>query len=236
MKKAGKFLALSFLGLFLISLISTGVFAATADEIATTTQSTVTGAGKIISAIFTPLFGEKEMMTRIFLSLLLFMLVYAIISQFFSSNSWLQYGISIAVTLLAMVALPAGLLEAIRTQYGAMGAAILTIIPWLVILWFSLKVNNLMFGRLVWVFYIIYYAVLMGYNAYTSTNDGGTSFHILGIVLGIIALIVLKPIRNWIFKGELEAKEEKALKGIKFREKTREVLNEEGESILGVKK
>ena len=201
------------MGLFMISMM-TGVLGADySGEAAEVAESAVTWVSGILGTLLTPLFAEKEMLTRVFFALLLGMIIYSIISVMFKdSGRGIKWGITGAITALALMGLPSEFLEVVRTQYGAMGAAILTVIPFIIIMAFSLRVGNRVIARITWLLYAMYYFAMF---AYVATIKGGfftTESMPYGIAffVGIIIFFGIGQIRNLLFKGELEGLVEKA--------------------------
>jgi hypothetical protein len=197
-----RFLTLGILGIFLVSLMG-GVLAEVSAEEAS--ERVVGVIGGFLTPLLGPLFGEKEMATRTFFAMLLGMIIYSIISIMFNKSSrWITWGITGAITSLALLGLPSGFLEVIRIQYGAMGATILTIIPFFIIMAFTLQINNLLAAKVTWIFYAMYYLAMYSYevvvsDSFSSGLPYGTAFFV-----GIAIFFGIGEIRNLIFKGQIE--------------------------------
>jgi hypothetical protein len=89
----------------------------------------------------------------------------------------------------------------------------LTLIPFIILLYFSISVSDSLFiARVVWVWYILYYFSLFIYKivSLSATNAAKAEYipYGIGIIGGIIVFFVLPFIRKLVFKGELEAREE----------------------------
>lgn len=164
-----------------------------------------------------PLFSP-DMISKLLLGALLWMIVYAVVVQLFNAKErtgrWFASAIALIITLLAFIALPPGFVGAIVIQYGIMGATILSLIPFLIILYFSLSVTESLFvARVVWIFYIVYYLAIFGYKL--STLYVGQAKWIdyipygAAVVAGLIVFFALPVIRKLVFHGELEALGEK---------------------------
>jgi len=112
-----------------------------------------------------------------------------------------------------------------------MGAAILTAVPFIILLYFSFAVtDNLAVAKAIWVFYIVYYFSLFVYKVGLSTNEIFTVENIpyLGaIIAGIIIFFGIKQFREWTFLGKLDSEKEKALNKMKVRQAGREMQDEE---------
>ncbi|MEA3248714.1 MAG: hypothetical protein U9Q73_03355 [Nanoarchaeota archaeon] len=221
-----KFLIFGVLGLFLISMIAGIVsaedFSAEAGEFA---ESAVTGIGGFFGTLFEPLFGETEILSRVFFAILLGMIIYSIISVLFKdSGPWIHWGITGAITSLALLGLPLNFLEVVRTQYGAMGAAILTIIPFMIILVFSLKLENKLFARVIWLFYTGYYLSMylygIGKNGWFTTESIP---YMIAFIVGLFLFFGIGAIRNLLFKGEIEGLLEKGMGKVEKRRVARTI-------------
>jgi signal transduction histidine kinase len=137
------------------------------------------------------------------------MILYSIIKIVFKGAgkilTWIITGI---ITALALIALPSNFLEAIRIQYGAMGAAILSVIPFIIMLVFSLKVGSRMTARIVWIFFVIYYFALYLdkiLRAKTSFFAVENIPYLFCILAGIIIFFFIGGIRNLLFKEKMKA-------------------------------
>ena len=148
------------------------------------------------------------------------MIIYSIVSTMFrTSGRTVTWGITGAITSLALLGLPKGFLEAVRTQYGAMGATILTVIPFMIIAVFSIKVKNILIARVTWIFYAMYYFAMYTYRIY---EYGGwfTSEslpYMAAFVVGIVLFFGVGVIRNLMFIGEVEGLMESGMKKVQKR-------------------
>jgi hypothetical protein len=80
--------------------------------------------------------------------------------------------------------------------------------------------RSILIARIIWIFYVIYYIAIFFYKAIEVgwTNIGSSFPYVAAIIAGIIIFFGLSTMRNFLFKGQLEEKEERAIKDIKFRE------------------
>jgi len=213
MKNIKRFLTFGVLILFIISIVGV-VLAGSHGNAGQLGVDAVEGAravGSGLNAFFSTLFngmffGDKEMLSRVFFAILLAMIVYSVIGSFFKKNKLLLWIATGSITALSLIAIPSNFLEAIRLSYGAMGAAILATIPFLIILLFSIKVKKVLIARIVWIFYAFYFLVLYLMSAIETgawTNSDGT-IYLISFLLGIIIFFGIPAIRNLMFKGEIE--------------------------------
>ncbi|MCK4650295.1 hypothetical protein KAT36_03615 [Candidatus Pacearchaeota archaeon] len=228
-----RFLILGMLGMFLISMMG-GVLADGEDyseEAFETGREAISFAGGFFNALFTQFFGEGEQLTRFFFALLLGMIIYSVINTLFKDSSgtvrWIITG---SVTALALLGLPAGFLEAIRTQYSAMGATILTIIPFIIVLVFSLKSESVLIARVTWIFYAFYYLAMYFYIILTADAGWLTTANIpylAGFFAGAFIFFVVGRIRGLIFMGKLEGLEERGMSKVKKRKLLQRIQDED---------
>ena len=202
-KEMQRILILSFLSMLILSFFSTLVFAQSpAEQAAETTKGILTGAGEFLS----PLFSNNQLLTRVFFAALIFMIIYSVVAMIFSKNKFLVFAVSIIVTIISMLALPDTFLETIRTSYGAMGAALLSLIPFLIILVFTVKIPSLIAARILWIFFCIYYFALLIYGYTKGEIDLPRTYAYIGaIIAGGIVFFGIGAIRRAIFQGEMGA-------------------------------
>ena len=227
-----RFLSFGVLGLFLISMIGVVLGADLTNEGREVGEGLATLVGGFFEPLLSPLFGDTELLSRTFFAVLLGMIIYSIISTMFKeSKNWIKWGITGAITSLALLGLPSGFLEAIRIQYGAMGAAILTVIPFIIILVFSLKSKSVLIARVTWIFYAVYYFVLYAYSLATNESTGlftSTNMpYLVAFFAGIFIFIGMPTIRDLIFKGELAGLEERGMGKVKRRKLLQQVQDED---------
>ncbi len=214
-----KFLILGVLGLFLISFMGSFVVAEDAEEVGQIIGETAGEFGKGVRGFFEGLFGDTLLgngaLGKIFMALLIGMFVYAALSTFFdkATQGWILNTATVAATGLAILGLPENFLESILTGYGAMGAAILMIIPFFIIFWFTVKVKSVLMARGIWLFYTTYYFGFYIQELIQAYASGGSSQMLwpsfIALVLGGIMFFFILGVRGFIFKGEMEEVVEK---------------------------
>ncbi len=199
-----------FTGLFLMfifpKLVSAKDLTPEATNVAQTIMTSISG---FFGTLLGPLFGQKEMLSRVFFAILLGMIIFSVISMMFSKSSKkLQWSITGLVTAIALLGIPSGFLESIRTSYGAMGAAILTIIPLFIILVFSLKTESLIIARATWMMYSVYYLAMYLFKFSSNYESGWVTStnipYLAGFIIGLGIFFLIPEIRNMIFKGKME--------------------------------
>jgi hypothetical protein len=232
MKKGTKVLLLTFSSLVIISILIGYVNAApTAQEAGNSAKQFFVSLGDF----FNGLFGQSIPLQKLFLTIILVMVIYSIIEQIFPSNQFVVWSISIVVSILSMMLLSNELINAITIQYGAMGAAILTVIPLIIMLFFTITVKSKLIAKVAWLFYVIYYFFLY-IAAWINEGtfwSGGAPYYAGAIIVGLIMFFGAGYFRSLLFEGKLESAEETAIRDIKFRKIGRDVEREEAESRLG---
>jgi hypothetical protein len=230
-KSMKKFLIFSILGLFIISMMG-GVLAETlTDRIIIIIQTAIEPATNVVGAS-----GENNFITQALFGVLLAMIVYTVLQPFLENKyiTWVATG---AVTILAIIAFPEGIIEAIRTQYGIMGATILSIIPFAVIFMFTVRLDSALLAKIVWIVYTMYYFVISIGSVFAADLDKPFTIlpHIGAILAGAAMVFFLGWIRKWfedqgfredydVAKRELDAR--MALKKLQQAEAT-ETLHQE---------
>lgn len=223
------------IGVFMISMMG-GVLGAdpTAEDIGTAAGEGAIGIVTLIKAFLAVLFddaafGEKEMLSRFFFAVLLAMFVYSTLRVFMDDTHalivWIATG---AVTALAIIAIPTDFLEAIRTQYGIMGATILSAIPFAIVTFFTIKSKNYLVSHATWIFYTIYYFALFGQKVYEKLGTGNFwssavfSPDVLPYFIAVLAGIFMVVFGaawtwKWWHSGILDAQMEEAAMATKKR-------------------
>jgi len=168
-----------------------------------------------LASFFAPLFGNQEIFTKVLFAILIYMILYSVVDVFFKGRKVTTVVISAIITILSVFFLPPSFITAIRDQYGIMGAAILSVIPFAIMLVFTVRVGSLLVGRVLWIFWAMYYLALYLYRIFT-LKTGFFSAEVIpylgALIVGIIIIFVLPAIRNAIFHGEMKAIEEEGNK------------------------
>lgn len=157
--------------------------------------------------------------SRILLGILLWMVLFSV---FRSMNIFDQSGrtalwagfAALIVTILSFMYLPSQLLSAIGVEYGALGATVLTVIPFAIAIYFTVWVSpNLAIARAIWVVFFFYYIVILLNQPAISTGfdltAGNTWFFIVACAASLILFIFMGPIRAIWWQQHLESVEER---------------------------
>jgi len=159
------------LGMFLISMMG---FVFAAEDYSDEAVAAAHTFKETLVQILGPLFGDQEMLSRVFMAMLLGLIIFSIVTTMFKDSGRVtKWGITLAITSLALLGIPAEFLQVIRMQYGAMGATVLTLIPFIILLAFSLKSESVLIARVTWIFYAFYYLAMYLYKI----SSLGLAFH-----------------------------------------------------------
>ncbi|MFH1710862.1 MAG: hypothetical protein ABH840_00960 [Nanoarchaeota archaeon] len=216
------------LGLFSIFLISFAI----------SVVSAATNAEVVASSIATWLETVKlnpASLSSILLGVLLWIILYSIVKQIFGFEggrlAWLAPGaVSLIIVIITFLYLPSNFIEAIALQYGAMGATILTIIPFVIMIYFTAVVSNkLIVARAIWIFYTVYYFTMFLYKVASSTEviSADNIPYFGAMIVGTAMIFIVGYMREKVFTAELDSKEEAAMKAVKVRGTLRKVQNKE---------
>ncbi len=218
-----KILVLTFFSILLISLVIGAISAAdpvSKEEVTQTTKTITQNIAAVVSGIFqgigdvlSPLYGDKAWFTQILFGILLWMILYSITETMFGSK-YLTSIISLVIVFLVFIALPQDFLQSILISYGAMGAAILSVIPFMIILVFTVRVQSALVARILWIFFITYYAGILVYSWVTSGDfiSSTSIVYLFALIAGILIFSFIGTIRKAIFKGEMSALKEQGNK------------------------
>ncbi|MCK5321478.1 hypothetical protein KAJ38_02775 [Candidatus Pacearchaeota archaeon] len=232
-----KFLILGVLGLFLMSFMGSFVVA-DAEDVGEIVGETFGQFGEGLKGFFTGLFGDtllgEGVLGNIFMALLIGMFVYSVLGTFFSDqNPWILNLATIAATGLAILGLPENFLKSILINFGAMGGAILMIVPFLVIFWFTIKVNNVLMARGIWLFYTAYYFIFF-FGGLFSEGEVWLSFW--AMALGWIMFFSILKVRKLIFKEQLVSDVEEAKKNMENNLAAKDISEEIWRGTSGIGK
>jgi hypothetical protein len=124
----------------------------------------------------------------LFMGIIILLLVYSTMDtmDLFGKKNYLDWLISIAVTGLVLLALPKDFYSLILPSYGALGGALLTILPFLVIFFFSVRVKSIAFAQMIWALFGIYF---MGFYAMSAISLWNADSYGYSIIYGITGLL-----------------------------------------------
>lgn len=202
------------LGLFMISMMGGVLAQVEGEEVGRNLGVFAKEVGSGFVSFFKEAFNADSGVSEFFFFLLLSMIIYTFVSSFFQSTSnAIRWIITLAISSLAMLGIPEGFLESLLVSYGAMGLTILTVIPLLIVLVFSVKVKSLLLARATWAFYAVYYISLTVSGLIRTGASEGTYW--IATAIGVAMFFFVPYLRNIFDKGALEEDLETAEKAIR---------------------
>ena len=228
-----RFLLVGILGLFLLGFmggalgVKVDVENKDATEAGETVRAGLMSFVDFVKALFGGLspedgetaIGSMQVITQFLFTILIAMLVYSSSGMFFEEGSFVHWTATAVISILAIISIPVNLLEVISIQYGVMGATLITAIPFAIIVFFTIKVRNLVIAYVTWVFFIIYYFYLFITKLFAGKDLLSPSFpfltvdgipYVLAIIAGIIMAVFLVRFRRWLYGATVEDEIEKA--------------------------
>lgn len=153
----------------------------------------------------------------ILLGILLWMILYSVVGkmELFENNPFLIGAISLISTLLAFIYLKdqPTFLELIRGEFGALGATVLVIFPFLLAIYFTSLVSpSLIIARAIWGVFGLYYFLILLYtwgNSNLPFFSKETWWYVVAVLSSIILFIFIPFIRKGFWNIKLESKVEK---------------------------
>lgn len=185
-----------------------------------------------IAGLFDKFYLDPKNSSSILMGILVFMVIYSVIKEMSlfqtedSTSSFFWSGsVALIVTLLSLIYLPSNFMQMTGPQYGALAGTILTIIPLLIMIYFSLMaIDSLLIARLIWIVYIFYYFIIFidfisitpnwNFNIF-DFNGNPAAPYMWGMILGVIMFLFVRPLRAKFYKELLESKKEKGKRLIK---------------------
>jgi uncharacterized membrane protein YhdT len=236
MKRVFVFVAL---GVFLISMMG-GVLAITGTEVGAKVGNFVNEGKDAVTTVSIVVFedvffGDTEFLSKFFFAVLLAMIVYTVIQGFFEdSGPFIQWGITIAITFIAFFGVDAEYYEALRTSYGAMGLTILTVVPFMIIALFTIKVKNLLISKGVWGFYFFYYFFLVIAEWMDVIDGTNTIPYWVACLGGLVMFISIAWVRIQFIQEKIRAGIEAGMKKVNARKAAREISDKNLENESGM--
>lgn len=179
---------------------------------------------------------NKETMFRFYMSVMLILIIFSILDMvdfIASKNFWIKLALSIGIGGLAIVALPAELMNLLMPSYESMFSTLFSFLPFGLILYFSLQIKSLIAGRLLWLFVTLYFILLFfseGIPAFQNEDYIQALIYAVLAVLGLVLVIFLQSVRSWFFKGEAKEITEKMKALVDVDVAVQEAHKKEGET------
>ncbi len=157
--------------------------------------------------------GTKS--SSVLLGVLLFMILQSIFSkmELFGGGKTISATIALVVTLLTFIYVPDHLFDALATNYAALGATILTVLPFIIAMHYTLMVTkDLTMARVIWGIFASYYVVIFIYNwgqGSTGFLDPSYFLYLVAFIASLVLFIFVGPIRKWVWDANVKAAEER---------------------------
>lgn len=246
-KETATVIGLCLLLLVILSPFSSLVSAADVEAGVSAGLGFIEGAGGAIASMMQKINWTADSSTKILLGILLYIIIYSVLSKMKLFKSVTTTRIvpavaSLIIVILAFTSMPAGLVETIVLQYGAMGAAILTMIPFLILLYFSFTVaEDILIAKITWVFYIVYYFGIFVFKIASEASSyptwssliAGNIFYIGAIFAGIIVFSYIKQLRMWKVQQNIATKKEKGTETVEDLKLLNKLKKEELKGYTG---
>ena len=118
-------------------------------------------AGSIAQLLDNSKFGPTNL-TSILLGILLWMIIYSLTKKTLGNGGGVWAGaVSLIITLLSIIFIPDALILAIGSEYAALGATILTVLPFILAFYFTAAVtDNQVIAKAIWAVFTIYYVAM----------------------------------------------------------------------------
>lgn len=220
------------LGLFVISMMGGVLGQIDGEEAGRNLGSFMKEVVSGFVAFFGEAFSADSGISEFLFFILLSMIIYTLISSFFSgTNNTIKWMITLSISTLAIIGIPDGYLATLLVSYGAMGLTILTLIPLMIILVFSVKVKSLLLARATWGFYAVYYVSLTISGLW---RTGGTEgIYWIAAAIGIAMFFFVPYLRHIFEKGKLEEYIETAEEAIEKNIQTQKLAKKSREGEVG---
>jgi hypothetical protein len=145
----------------------------------------------------------------ILLLLIVFSLVYSIIDSidFFSSHTWVQVIVSIAVSILSVRFLSGDMISAILVPYKALGIALTASLPFVIYFVFveiKLKTYNSFLKKVLWIFFGVIYVFIYFLRQANQTSPYVWIYFVTALLAFFVALIE-GTIQSWVARGQIES-------------------------------
>ncbi len=202
MKFRNILLASSFVSLMSVSVVSAAGSAGSAvssfiQNVADVIAAIVNGFQPISEALFgsasvTGMSSSTFLTVQFLLAVIIFALVYTIVDSidFFSSYTWVQVVLSIAVSVLSVRALPANAISAIFLPYQALGIVLSAGVPFIIYFTFvevKLKSSSQFLRKLAWIFFGVIFVVIYLLSDVNNTS-GYTWIYLITALLAFVML------------------------------------------------
>ena len=251
MKKemVNKFFVFFMLTLFAFSFVASVVSAQETQPTSRPTTSAGTQIfGEAVSNFFNNLSNwstntfDKPIIVQILLYFLVFLVISSIVSflPLFVDSQVIRFLVSVSVTILSMILIPAEFLLLVVNPYTALGMTIISVMPFIFMFVFVRAViRNRFFKNLLWGFFALS-LVILGILAQLQSNITPaqrllTQIYFIAAVFAVVMIVASDWIEDRIFRGAVKAAGSDAEKYLAARKLQIKYDRQRAEAELGLK-
>lgn len=177
-------------------------------------------------------FFEREWVIRSLLFVLVFLFISTIVAQMKLMKGFKAILTSVIISILSFVYIPNSVLIVALNPFTALGAALLGIIPFLLVFFFAHNMlSNTFLRRITWIFFSIYLIVLTLQTLYTqeATQTLLPLTYAVITLLSVSMIFWYQHIDDWFREGSLMGKVNDELEKVHKRVALDRVKDEEAE-------
>lgn len=168
--------------------------------------SATTWVKDLIKAPFDALGSNQTDVLKFFFFILVFLIVAVITTKIplFRGHGFIGTIVAVIISILAIFFIPPSIINMMVNPYSAMGIAMISIIPFILMFLFTqYMLRNSFFKKLAWFFFAAMLLALSLYSAYQQKNLYGWIYGIVS-VLAIVMLFAHKWIDRAIWHGNMD--------------------------------
>lgn len=168
--------------------------------------SATTWIRDVIKAPFEALGSNQTDVLRFFFFILVFLIISVVVSKIplFGNHKGISILVALIVAILGVFFIPDDIVKMMINPYSAMGIAMISIIPFILMFLFTqYMLKNSFFKKIAWFFFAAMLLILSIYSAYQEKSVYGWTYGIVSI-LALIMLFAHKWIDAKIWHGEMD--------------------------------
>lgn len=174
------------------------------------------------SKIMTAIASSQTGFIKFLFFILVFLVISAIVSMIplFKEKKGISILVSIVISILSVYFIPSELITLMVNPYSALGAAILSVIPFAIMVLFTqYMLTNRFLKEIAWLFFAVLMVALMIYTQIETRQGPSWLGWLYGLtsVAAVFMLFFGKKLDKYIWRGKLEALEEGVDKKIQKR-------------------
>ncbi len=163
--------------------------------------------------------GTKS--SSILLGILLFMILQSVLvkMELFGDSRGVSIGVALIVTVLTFIYVPDNLFDALATNYAALGATILTVLPFLIATYYTVWITDqLSIARSIWAVFFLYYLIILIVSWGTATSNDFSFLdpinlsYAVALIASLVLFFFMGPIRKLVWTQTVASTKEKITK------------------------